>query len=91
MVRAVIGGYDCTVLAQTGAEGDIELTAYVTENEGYGTWWASLGGHGAHAPQVAVDAAGRIVVAALDADGALICTRQDTTQQGLVFGPWDAA
>lgn len=91
VVRSVIGGYDCTVLAQTGAEGDIELTAYVTENEGYGTWWASLGGHGAHAPQVAVDAAGRIVVAALDADGALICTRQDTTQQGLVFGPWEAA
>ncbi|KOY55700.1 hypothetical protein ADK59_23000 [Streptomyces sp. XY332] len=91
VVRAVIGGYDCTVLAQTGAEGDVELTAYVTENEGYGTWWASLGGHGAHAPQVAVDGAGRIVVAAFDADGALICTRQDTTQQGLAFGPWDAA
>ncbi|MFI5668528.1 hypothetical protein [Streptomyces sp. NPDC051704] len=91
VVRAVVGGYDCTVLAQSGAEGDIELTAYVTENEGYGTWWASLGGHGAYAPQVAVDAAGRIVVAAFDADGALICTRQDTTQQGLVFGPWEAA
>ncbi|MEV0985665.1 hypothetical protein [Streptomyces sp. NPDC049949] len=91
VVRAVVGGYDCTVLAQSGAEGDIELTAYVTENEGYGTWWASLGGHGAYAPQVAVDAAGRIVVAAFDADGALICTRQDTTQQGLVFGPWESA
>ncbi|MET9959207.1 hypothetical protein ABZ128_08980 [Streptomyces sp. NPDC006326] len=91
VVRAVIGGYDCTVLAQTGAEGDVELTAYVTENEGYGAWWASLGGHGACAPQVAVDAAGRIVVAAFDADGTLICTRQDTAQQGLVFGPWSAA
>ncbi|MYT26832.1 hypothetical protein GTW69_42325 [Streptomyces sp. SID7760] len=91
VVRSVIGGYDCTVLAQTGAEGDVELTAYVTENEGYGAWWASLGGHGAYAPQVAVDAAGRIVVAAFDARGALICTRQDTTQQGLVFGPWEAA
>ncbi|MFF3650606.1 hypothetical protein ACFYXV_18455 [Streptomyces sp. NPDC002181] len=90
VVRSVIGGYDCTVLAQTGAEGDVELTAYVTENEGYGAWWASLGGHGAHAPQVAVDAAGRIVVAAFDARGALICTRQDTTQQGLVFGSWEA-
>lgn len=40
---------------------------------------------------MAVDATGRIVVAAFDADGALICTRQDTTQQGLAFGPWDAA
>ncbi|MFK0233018.1 hypothetical protein [Streptomyces vinaceus] len=91
VVRADVGGYDCTVLAQTGAEGDVELTAYVTENEGYGTWWASLGGHGAQAPQVALDAAGRLVVAAFDADGALISTRQDMTQQGLVFGPWEAA
>ncbi|WP_327279151.1 MULTISPECIES: hypothetical protein [unclassified Streptomyces] len=91
VVRADLGGYDCTVLAQTGAEGDIEVTAYVTENEGYGTWWASLGGQGAYAPQVAVDGSGRIAVAAFDADGSLICTRQDTTQQGLVFGPWEAA
>ncbi|MFB6811997.1 hypothetical protein [Streptomyces sp. NPDC056387] len=91
VARADLGGYDCTVLAQTGAGGDIEVTAYVTENEGYGTWWASLGGHGAYAPQVAVDRSGRIVVAAFDADGSLVCTRQDTTQQGLVFGPWEAA
>ncbi|MEV0411808.1 hypothetical protein AB0I68_13665 [Streptomyces sp. NPDC050448] len=91
VVRADLGGYDCTVLAQTGAQGDIEVTAYVTENEGYGTWWVSLGGHGAYAPQVAVDTSGRIVVAAFDADGSLICSRQDTTQQGLVFGPWAAA
>ncbi|MER7468189.1 hypothetical protein [Streptomyces sp. NPDC097981] len=91
VVRADLGGYDCTVLAQTGAEGDIELTAYVTENESYGTWWVSLGGHGAYAPQVAVDTSGRIVVTAFDADGSLICTRQDTSRQGLEFGPWDAA
>ncbi|MFD3544902.1 hypothetical protein ACFWUW_04655 [Streptomyces sp. NPDC058655] len=89
--RAVIGGYDCTVLAQNGGEGDIELTAYVSENEGYGTWWAGLGGRGLRAPQVAVDAAGRIVVAALDRDGALAVTRQDTAAEGLVFGPWQRA
>lgn len=89
--QASIGGYDCTVLAQNGAEGDIELTAYVSENEGYGTWWASLGGHGLHAPQVAVDAANRVVVAALDRDGALVVTRQETDREGLAFGPWQRA
>ncbi|MEU6862016.1 hypothetical protein ABZ924_01865 [Streptomyces sp. NPDC046876] len=89
VARAMVGGYDCTVLAQTGAERDIEVTAYVTENEGYGTWWASLGGHGAYAPQVAVDAAGRLVVAAFDETGAPMCARQDTGAQGLAFGPWE--
>lgn len=88
VTRADIGGYDCTVLAQIGADGDIEVTAYVTENEGYGTWWVPLGARGARAPQVAVDATGRLVVAALDRDGALTVARQDTTEQGLAFGPW---
>ncbi|MFD7259159.1 hypothetical protein [Streptomyces sp. NPDC059874] len=89
--QALVGGYDCTVLAQNGADGDVELTAYVSENEGYGIWWASLGGRGLHAPQVAVDDAGRIVVAAVGESGALAVARQDTTQQGLAFGPWQRA
>ncbi|MCY0956405.1 hypothetical protein [Streptomyces sp. H27-H5] len=88
VVRTMLGGYDCTVLTHIGADGGVELTAYVTENEAYGTWRASLGGHGALTPQPAVDAAGRIVVAAFDRDGALVLTRQDPAQ-GLVFGPWD--
>ncbi|MCB5165545.1 hypothetical protein LG634_11960 [Streptomyces bambusae] len=89
--RAVIGGYDCTVLAQNGAQGGIELTAYVTENEGYGTWWASLGGQGLRNPQPAVDAAGRLVVGAFDRAGNLALARQDPGQEGLAFGPWRAA
>ncbi|NXY94084.1 hypothetical protein HYE82_06685 [Streptomyces sp. BR123] len=89
VARAVLGGYDCTVLAQTGADGDIEVTAYVTENEGYGIWWASIGGRGAYAPQVDVDAAGRVVVAAFDESGTPLCARQDTSVQGLAFGPWE--
>ncbi|MFZ3473584.1 hypothetical protein ACODT3_08310 [Streptomyces sp. 4.24] len=89
--RALVGGYDCTVLVQVGAEDQIELTAYVTENESYGAWWTPLGAGGLRAPQVAVDALGRIVVAGFDRDGALVLTRQDTTQQGLAFGPWHTA
>lgn len=86
--RALVGGFDCTVLAQPGADGSIEVTAYVTENESYGTWWAPLGGARAYAPQVAVDSAGRIVVAALDGTGGILMARQDTAQQGLAFEGW---
>lgn len=89
--RALIGEYDCTVLTQVGAQGDIELTAYVTENEGYGAWWASLGGRGLRTPQVAVDSAGRVVVAALDPAGALVTARQDPTHPTLTFTPWHPA
>ncbi|MFB9512583.1 hypothetical protein [Streptomyces purpureus] len=88
--RTTIGGYDCTVLAQRGGHGGVEVSAYVTENEGYGAWWASLGetGPGSSAPQVAVDGAGRIVVAVLDKAGDLLVARQDLTQDGLAFGGW---
>jgi hypothetical protein len=88
VTRAVVGGYDCTVLAQTGVDGAVEVAAYVTENEGYGMWWARIEGPSGESPQVAVDGAGRIVAAALDKTGALLVARQDTQQEGLAFGPW---
>lgn len=88
VTRAAVGGYDCTVLAQLGLEGGVEVTAYVTENEGYGAWWAPLGGPDAQSAQVAVDGRGRLVVAALDKEGGLHLTRQDTAQDGLAFAPW---
>ncbi|MFE0776196.1 hypothetical protein [Streptomyces sp. NPDC058861] len=91
VTRAPIGGYDCTVLAQTGAHGTVEVSAYVTENEGYGTWWAPVGDPTTPlvAPQPGVDGAGRVVVAAFDGTGALMLTRQDLAQDGLAFGPWN--
>ncbi|MFD9292235.1 hypothetical protein ACFWBV_28960 [Streptomyces sp. NPDC060030] len=91
VTRALVGGYDCTVLAQTGVEGTVEVTAYVTENESYGMWWARVEGPGAESPQVTVDGAGRIVVAALDKAGALLVARQEPHQEGLAFGPWSIA
>ncbi|WP_392673317.1 hypothetical protein [Streptomyces sp. LN785] len=89
VTRAVVGGYDCTVLAQLGLEGGVEVTAYVTENEGYGMWWAPLGGPDAQSAQVVVDGTGRLVVAVLDKESALHLTRQDTAQEGLAFGSWN--
>lgn len=88
VTRALVNGYDCTVLAQTSLEGAVEVAAYVTENEGYGMWWARIEGLGIQSPQVAVDGAGRIVVAALDKEGDLLVARQDPGQEGLAFGPW---
>ncbi|MFF5638926.1 hypothetical protein [Streptomyces sp. NPDC012825] len=91
VTRAPVGGHDCTVLAQTGAHGAVEVAAHVTGNEEYGTWWAPVGDPGTPlvAPQPGVDGAGRVVVAALDGTGALVLTRQDLTQDGLAFGPWN--
>ncbi|MFI6858906.1 hypothetical protein ACIBKZ_03215 [Streptomyces sp. NPDC050421] len=88
VTRAFIGGYDCTVLAQTGVDGAVEITAYVTENEGYGMWWAQVEGRGMQSPQVAVDGAGRVVVAALDSEGSLLVARQNHAIEGLGFEPW---
>ncbi|MGW0775835.1 hypothetical protein ACWD01_19785 [Streptomyces sp. NPDC002835] len=87
--RAMVDGYDCTVLAQPGAEGGIEVTAYVTENEGYGVWWAELGGPETEAPQMTLDCNGGIALAAIDEGGSLHVTRQDPAKQGLAFGPWE--
>ncbi|MFC7924441.1 hypothetical protein [Streptomyces cinereoruber] len=91
VTRAPIGGYDCTVLAQAGAHGTVEVSAYVTENEDYGIWWAPVGDPATplFSPQPGVDGAGRVVVAALDGTGALVLTRQNPAQDGLAFGPWN--
>ncbi|MFG2333257.1 hypothetical protein ACGFMM_27045 [Streptomyces sp. NPDC048604] len=88
--RTMIGGYDCTFLAQNGPHGTVDVTAYVTEGEGYGTWWNALPDTGGpvSAPQVAVDGMGRLVVAVVDHEGALLVARQNPAQDGLVFGRW---
>ncbi|WP_327370783.1 hypothetical protein [Streptomyces sp. NBC_01217] len=91
VTRVILGGYDCTVLVQIALHGGMEVAAYVTENEGYGMWWAPLGGPDAESVQAVVDGFGRVVVAALDKQGVLHVTRQDTTQEGLAFGPWHQA
>ncbi|MEV8567513.1 hypothetical protein AB0436_18400 [Streptomyces sp. NPDC051322] len=86
--RALVGGFDCTVLAQRGVAGGIEVTAYGTENEHYGAWRAELGGEEVSAPRVVVDGTGRIVVAAVDRAGRVLMARQDVGQQGLAFEDW---
>lgn len=75
-VRTMIDGYDCTVLAYRALDGQVVLGAFGTGNEGAGVWWAPTGEWCASAPALALDRAGRVVAAFLDADGRLRVARQ---------------
>ncbi|UQX03588.1 hypothetical protein [Streptomyces sp. RerS4] len=86
-VRAVVDGYDCTVLAYRTVGGRTALAAYPTEHEAAGLWWTEIGEEGLDAPALAVDALGRVVIASISARGELLVTRQkDTT--ALSLGRW---
>lgn len=85
-LRAVLGGYDCTVLAHRGTDGQVMLTACGTENEGGGVWWSPTGERCAGAPALAHDVYGRVVLALIGEDGALHIARQNR-EPGLALEP----
>ncbi|MFC9242814.1 hypothetical protein ACFT7S_01855 [Streptomyces sp. NPDC057136] len=85
-LRAVLDGYDCTVLAHRGHDGQVMLTACGTENEGGGVWWSPTGEHCAGGPALAHDAYGRVVLAVIGDDGALHIARQNR-EPGLALEP----
>ncbi|MEU6015701.1 hypothetical protein ABZ826_17065 [Streptomyces sp. NPDC047515] len=76
VLRAMLDGYDCTVLAHRDPEGQIMLTACGTENEGAGVWWSPTGECCTGGPALAYDAYGRVVLALIGEDGALHVARQ---------------
>ncbi len=86
VLRAWIDGYDCTVLAHVGIDGQVMLAACVSENEGSGLWWSPTGEESAGAPGLAVDAQGRVVLAVIGKDGALRVARQ-RPEPGLALAP----
>ncbi|WP_121711804.1 hypothetical protein [Streptomyces sp. E5N91] len=86
VIRAVLGGYDCTVLAHRDAGGQVMLAACGTENEQSGVWWSQTGEHSETAPALAVDALGRVVLAVLGRDGSLRVARQ-SGEPGLTMTP----
>lgn len=88
VVRALINGYDCTVMVQRGAGGGPEVAAYPTEGEAYGTWWAPVGESCIGWPAVQVDGMGRVVLATIRPDGSLWLARQNMLEQGLAFEAW---
>ncbi|WP_418959642.1 hypothetical protein [Streptomyces tritici] len=75
-LRALLDGYDCTVLAHRGPDGQVVVGVCGTEYEGAGMWWSPLGEHGTGDPALAVDAYGRVVLAWLGDDGRVRVARQ---------------
>ncbi|MFE1787821.1 hypothetical protein ACFW7J_05315 [Streptomyces sp. NPDC059525] len=86
-VRALVDGYDCTVLAHRGADGRTALAAYPTENEAAGLWWTAIGEECPDSPALAVDAHGLVVIASISARGELLVNRQKDSS-GLSLGRW---
>ncbi len=87
VLRTPVDGQDCTILAQRGADGRPALAAYPTEKESAGLDWTPTGDPCVGAPALAIDGTGRVVLAALGADGSLRVTRQKS-ESGLAMEAW---
>ncbi|WP_411081148.1 hypothetical protein [Streptomyces sp. cmx-18-6] len=87
VLRTLLDGYDCTVLAHRGADGSAVVGVGVTEDEGNGVWWSDTGVRCITPPAMALDAFGRVVLAVIDEDGVPRMARQ-TDEPGLTLSPW---
>ncbi|MEU2511049.1 hypothetical protein [Streptomyces syringium] len=88
-LRATVDGHGCTVLAQRAASGLPALAAYPADDEQADVFWSETGEECVGAPALALDAHGRVVLAALGTDGRLRVARQRTDEAGLALGAWD--
>ena len=88
LTRCLVDGYDCTVLAQAEDTGTLALTAYPTEMESAGAWWADTREPCDGVPALARDRVGRLVVAVIGQDGRMKVTRQRSDQQGMALEGW---
>lgn len=89
MIRTVLDGFDCTVLAHRGLEGTAVVGVGVTENEANGLWWSDTGASCQGVLALTHDAEGRLVMAVVGSDGAPRVARQ-TDGPGLNFDVWRA-
>ncbi|UYQ65120.1 hypothetical protein [Streptomyces peucetius] len=85
-LRAVLDGYDCTVLAYRSPDDTVMIAACATENEASGLWWSATAERCAAPPALACDAYGRVVLATIDGSGALRVAVQ-AAEPGLVIAP----
>ncbi|TRV76894.1 hypothetical protein FKN01_17510 [Streptomyces sp. 130] len=76
-LRAVVDGYDCTVLAQRGTGGTLLIGFCATEGEQGGVWWSDTAQECVGDPALAVDGHGRVVVAVRGRDGAVSLARRE--------------
>ncbi|MFI9585815.1 hypothetical protein ACIHCQ_29085 [Streptomyces sp. NPDC052236] len=88
LLRAAVDGHDCTLMAHRDGDGRPALAAYPTENESVGAVWTGTGEVCVGAPALALDAHGRVVLAAFAPDGSLRITRQKTNEPGLAMEAW---
>ncbi|PPS89890.1 hypothetical protein [Streptomyces sp. MH60] len=87
-LRAAVDGYDCTVLAHQGRTGTAVLGVCGTGAESGGLWWTDTGLACAGTPALALDGHGRIVMAMVAADGAVLVNRQ-RPEPGLTLSDWE--
>ncbi|MFG3549415.1 hypothetical protein [Streptomyces sp. NPDC047725] len=87
-LRATLDGYDCTVLAHQGRDGTAVLGVCGTGAESGGLWWTDTGVTCTGTPALALDGQGRVVMAAVTADGAVLVNRQ-RPEPGLALSDWD--
>ncbi|MER6163531.1 hypothetical protein [Streptomyces violaceorubidus] len=87
-LRAAVDGYDCTVLAHQGRTGTAVLGVCGTGAESGGLWWTDTGVDCAGTPALALDGHGRIVMAVVAADGAVLVNRQ-RPEPGLTLADWE--
>jgi hypothetical protein len=89
VLRCVLDGHDCTLLAQPSASGRVAFAAYPTERESAGLWWTESGPRLPAGTRVALaeDAQGRVVAATVTPDGELRVARQKD-EPGLALSAW---
>ncbi|MGW4235268.1 hypothetical protein ACWEJP_00130 [Streptomyces sp. NPDC004749] len=87
LLRTPVDGHDCTILAHRGPDGRPYIAAYPTEDEAAGLHWTPSGTPCTGAPALALDGAGRVVLAAFDEDGGLRVARQKE-EPGLALAAW---
>ncbi|MET7321845.1 hypothetical protein [Streptomyces sp. NPDC005549] len=87
-LRAAVDGYDCTVLAHQGRTGTAMLGVCGTGAESGGLWWTDTGLACAGTPALALDGQGRVVMAMVAADGAVLVNRQ-RPEPGLTLSDWE--
>ncbi|MFE0041938.1 hypothetical protein [Streptomyces albireticuli] len=89
VLRTLLDGHDCTVLAQRAASGLPAVAAFPSGDETVEPVWSETGEEFSGAPALARDAHGRVVVAVLGMDGHLRVARQRTSEPGLALGEWE--
>ncbi|MET7452235.1 hypothetical protein ABZT03_10140 [Streptomyces sp. NPDC005574] len=87
VLRASVDGYDCVVLACRDGDGTAVLGVGGAEGESDGLWWYALAEACQGAPALALDGAGRVVMALIGPDGVPKVARQENGS-GLTLTRW---